>query len=453
VQLKLVTSQSGLNKLASPRWKQGYDHEQQRPARPLVMGWSGSSVFDVSCQNPLRNRAKMPTMSVFDVLPPAGWQPTPFSEFVLKIHSRCDLSCQYCYVYEMSDQSWRSQPRSISRENIEHLARRIAEHVEIHSLDMIQVVLHGGEPLLAGAKLIDYTVSTIRSATNAQVGFVMQTNGVLLDAEYLKLFDELDIHVGISLDGDAGAHDRHRRRANGEGTYAAVARSLELLSSDPFRHLFNGLLCTIDPRNDPIGTYEALLRFQPPTIDFLLPHGNWSSPPPGRIPGSRETPYGDWLVSVFDHWYRAPRQEIRIRLFSEIIKLLLGGASTTELVGLSPVGVVVVETDGSIEQSDILKSAYPGASATGLHISRDSFDSAIALPSFAARQIGIHALGDECCACEIRQTCGGGLYAHRYREDSGFANPSVYCPDLFLLISHIRRNVKSGIAGIMEEKS
>lgn len=35
-------------------------------------------------------------------------------------------------------------------------------------------------------------------------------------------------------------------------------------------------------------------------------------------------------------------------------------------------------------------------------------------------------------------SCGGGLYTHRYRDDgSRFDNPSVYCPDLLTLISHI----------------
>ena len=62
------------------------------------------------------------------------------------------------------------------------------------------------------------------------------------------------------------------------------------------------------------------------------------------------------------------------------MKLMLGGASTTELLGLSPIGAIVVETDGSIEQSDILKSAFQGASVTGLHVSRDSFDSALCPP-------------------------------------------------------------------------
>lgn len=353
----------------------------------------------------------------------------------------------------MADDGWQSQPKRMTHETIDCVAARIAEHVRAHSLDAVQIVLHGGEPLLAGVGLIEYAVKKIRAVTRAQVGFDMQTNAVLLDAAYLKLFDAHDIHVAVSLDGDAHAHDRYRRRANGEGSHAAVVRSLRLLTTDPFRHLFNGLLCTIDPRNDPLGTYDALLRFEPPEIDFLLPHGNWASPPPGRIPGLRETPYANWLIRIFDYWYGAARQETRIRLFAEIINLLLGGTSSTELVGLSPIGAVVVETDGSIDQSDILKSAFQGASTTGLHVSRDSFDAVLSLPSFAARQIGTLALSEGCVNCDIHRVCGGGLYAHRYRADNGFKNPSVYCPDLLRLISHIRDVVRADVTNLKASSS
>jgi uncharacterized protein len=135
------------------------------------------------------------------------------------------------------------------------------------------------------------------------------------------------------------------------------------------------------------------------------------------------------------------------------MKLLLGRASTTELLGLSPIGAIVIETDGSVEQSDILKSAFQGASATGLHVSRDSFDAALSLPSFITQQIGYHALGDTCRNCEIHRVCGGGLYAHRYHADSGFANPSVYCQDLFRIISHIRDAMRADVAALRRGES
>jgi uncharacterized protein len=376
-----------------------------------------------------------------------GWRPTPFREFVLKIHSRCDLACDYCYMYEMADQSWRRQPARMPRAVLDQAAGRIAEHAAAHRLDRVRVILHGGEPLLAGPELITYAVTAIQAAMpdgiRADLG--IQTNGVGLDAAYLRLFGQLGLRVGVSLDGNADAQDRHRRHRDGRGSHDEVAAALRLLGSPEFRHLFSGLLCTIDTRNDPLATYAALLDFHPPMADFLLPHGNWSSPPRDRRPGAAETPYASWLIAIFDHWYRSPGPRLRIRLFTEIIHLLLGGASETETVGLSPVAVLVVETDGSIEEEDALKSAYPGAPATGLHVGRHSFDEALLRPSVAARQIGVLALCEECRSCPVYRVCGGGHYAHRYRAGTGFASPSVYSPDLFRLITHIREAVEPDI--------
>lgn len=379
-----------------------------------------------------------------------GWRPVPFREFVLKIHSRCDLACDYCYMYAMADQSWRGRPRTMSGRTLDKVAERIAEHAATYELESVELILHGGEPLLAGTGLLEEAVSKVRRAVSGtRVDATIQTNGVGLDRGFLEMFDRLDVHVGLSLDGDATGHDRHRRHADGRGSHAEVLAALELLTGERYAHLFDGLLCTVDLRNDPHATYDALMAWDPPAVDFLLPHGNWAAPPPGRIPRSPETPYADWLIPLFDRWYRsAPKSDVR--LFGELIRLLLGGASTSESVGLSPVGIVVIETDGAIEQSDMLKSAYPGAPETGMHVDRDALDSVLRLPSVVARQIGADALAPECRNCDVRAVCGGGLYAHRYRPGRGFANPSVYCRDLYRLITHIRESVRADLAALSQ---
>ena len=43
-----------------------------------------------------------------------GWRPIPFREFVVKVHSRCDLACDYCYMYEIADETWRARPGRMS---------------------------------------------------------------------------------------------------------------------------------------------------------------------------------------------------------------------------------------------------------------------------------------------------------------------------------------------------
>lgn len=380
-----------------------------------------------------------------DALLSAGWQPQPFRQFCLKLHSRCNLACSYCYIYTMADSRWHSRPRVMTSGIIDQVAFRVAEHVHTHNLPSIEIILHGGEPLLAGLALIRYAVTRIRHAVGSSVGvrFNIQTNAVLLDKSFLRLFDELDVGVSVSLDGDRAAHDRMRQFRGGRGSHSAVEAALRNLTAPPYRRLFSGLLCTIDLRNDPVATYEALIEFAPPAVDFLLPQGNWSAPPAGRDPDSHAAPYADWLIAVFERWMRAPRQETVVRLFEALMNVLVGKPSPTEGVGLTPVCLAVVETDGAIEQSDMLAAAYHGAGITNLDVMHDSFGAALLSPGMVARQIGIDALSAQCRACTLSRVCGGGLYPHRYRKASGFANPSVYCPDLYRLITHVKSRVES----------
>src|ERR1700722_3138811 len=139
-----------------------------------------------------------------------GWKPASFREFIVKIHSRCDLSCDYCYMYEMADQSWRSQPKRMSVDIAEATALRIGEHARAHGLREVALILHGGEPLLAGQQLIWSLVAATRKAAGpgVTVHAYVQTNGVGLTDAYLRLFDELTVRVGVSLDGGPEEHDR-----------------------------------------------------------------------------------------------------------------------------------------------------------------------------------------------------------------------------------------------------
>ena len=371
----------------------------------------------------------------------AGHQPVPFRQFILKVHSRCNLSCSYCYVYEMADQAWRQLPKRMSGQVARLAVERIAEHASRHGLSSVDIILHGGEPLLAGSAWLAELVGSLRANVPARVNVAIQTNGTLLSRPVLETLRDLGVSIGVSLDGDADATGRHRRYADGRNGFDAIADGLRLLATPEFRDCFSGILCTVDVANDPIGTYEALLAFSPPALDLLLPHANWSAPPPG-------SGYADWLISVFERWYGAPRQETRVRLFSELIQLVLGQPGAVEGLGLLPSTLVVVDTDGAIKQLDSLSSAYAGAADTGLHIASSGFDDALGHPTTVARQIGVAALSPQCLSCQVMEICGGGLYPHRYRRGTGFRNSSVYCDDLFRLITHVRDRVRAGIGQI-----
>ena len=339
----------------------------------------------------------------------------------------------------------------MSRETLSSTAARIAEHVERHGQPEIRIVFHGGEPLLAGTAFLADAARLIRSAVppSTRVDCTTQTNGVLLTGSALDDLLRADIGVGVSIDGAPDDHDRHRQFRGGRGSHAEVAAALRRLAARPHDRLYRGLLCTIDLDNDPLGTYESLLEFRPPRIDFLLPHGNWTTPPPGRSTSPDETPYANWLIPVFAEWYENYRPGgTVVRLFEEILSLILGGPSHSEMIGTSRVGLLVIETNGALEQVDTLKSAYQGAAGVGLDVFSHPFDALLEHPAIAARQIGLEALCDTCRACDLAEICGAGYYPHRYLAGDGYRNPSVYCPDLMALIRHVDAQVRPEVEAV-----
>lgn len=69
-------------------------------------------------------------------------------EVVLKISERCNLNCSYCYIFNMGSELALNSAPVISNNTIIELKsflERVAEEVE-HNV--IQVDLHGGEPLM-----------------------------------------------------------------------------------------------------------------------------------------------------------------------------------------------------------------------------------------------------------------------------------------------------------------
>ena len=359
---------------------------------------------------------------------------------VLKIAQRCNLNCTYCYVYNRGDDSWQRRPPLISDEVITAFGRRVTEHCEKHSIPRFVVEFHGGEPLLVGKARMQRLLDILRAeCPRIELKFLLQTNGVLLDEEWVSLFRFNAITVGISLDGPPELADRYRVFLDGKGSTVRVLENVRRLqrSNVGFEEIFGGILCVIHPDANGAELVRWFVAEGFHRFDFLLPDGHYANAPPGTgVVGSVRR----FLLEAFDEWYGMGEGAPEIRLFETMMLGFMGITPQLDALGGDLRRLCVVESDGSVGISDVLRFCHPNYAVDHLDVFKDPLDA----------RTEIYRIGElqepcqQCRACPYFQSCGGGYLPHRF-DGKSFANPSLYCEALYSLgermASVIRRDV------------
>jgi uncharacterized protein len=332
-------------------------------------------------------------------------------------------------------------------------AERVREHCERHEKHDVAIIFHGGEPLLGGLDHLQTLVEVIESifvgsSVRAHIG--MQSNGLLFTPEIGDFMLAHNVSIGVSIDGPPEINDRYRVDHQGRGLSARLEEKLHLLASPRYHRVFSGFLIVVNLEADPVQVFDYLRQFEPGGIDYILPYDNYDRRPPGKD-DFEATPYGDWLVRLFDHWF-GRYDSIRIREFDSILRMLFGGSSLVESIGPGPVDLVIVETNGDVEGVDSLKGTYDGATVLGLNIFDHDFDTVSQHVAVRKRHLGVSGLCRTCLQCPVVDFCGGGYLPNRYSAALGFDNPSIFCRDLEKIIRHVHARAMTAIhaKGIME---
>ncbi len=347
-------------------------------------------------------------------------------------------------MYEHADQSWRAQPRVMSDAVTTALAMRVGEYADEEKLTAVNVIFHGGEPLLAGAPRIVQTAQRIRGAVPPQttLRFSLQTNGTLLDEAALAWLVDAGIWVSLSLDGGKTANDLHRLDHRGRSSFERTVRALELLERN--REIYGGVISVVDPSVDPEDLFAFFGPRTPPGWDFLLPDAHYECRPRGR--DADPTLYERWLLRAFDVWFDK-YSTIPVRTFDAILAALAGLPSETDSFGFGEPDLLTIETDGTYHSLDVLKITASEATSLGLGLDRNPISEAAASPKLLAYRelLSFAGLSMSCQRCSEVGVCGGGAVPHRYSLD-GFKNPSVYCAEMLGLIQHARNRVNATLA-------
>lgn len=355
-------------------------------------------------------------------------------------------------MYNKGDTSWRSQPKVMSEETVLRLLERIVEHYGVCSPpEPVILSFHGGEPLFAGTDFFRFFIEKAKEIllpAGIQPSFSIQTNATLIDEEWCQIFYDDYFDIGISLDGKKEINDIHRLYHNGKGSYDDVIKGVQQVKSYQNLEEGMGFLVVVNIDGDPVETYEFFKQMG--SFDFLLPdftHDDKDS----RI-GKDQTAYADWMIKVFDQWFRDPDRP-GIRYFGSLVESILGGNGGADTMGDRYNDILVIETDGSYEAVDALKICGEGFTKANTNVASESIEEALQTDLASLYQRSHKVLSEQCQHCKINSVCGGGYLPHRYSKNNGFNNPSVYCNDLLKLITHIQNTLLDVISEDVLEKT
>ena len=357
-------------------------------------------------------------------------------QLILKVASRCNLNCSYCYVYNKGDTSWRGRPPVMSDEVFAASMDRTRDYCSAIGEQAVLLTFHGGEPCLVGAGRFSMWCQTARQRLRGlDVTISIQTNGTLIDEHWLQVFREHSVGVGVSIDGPAVIHDRFRVDHAGRGSHESVTGALAMLRGTGLRY---GLLCVIPLGSDPVVVHRHFANLGAPSVTYLFP--DYTHDTIGEIRGLfGETPCADFLIGVFEEWWSCGTLEFQVRDLWNMARVILGGESEIEVIGNPAPRYFFVETDGTIEGLDALRVCENGITRTNLNVFTAGFDD-VRLAG-GLHSTTIHEgmpLPDACRGCPEEQTCAGGYLPHRYSRARAFNNQSVWCADLKKLFAHIR---------------
>jgi uncharacterized protein len=363
---------------------------------------------------------------------------------ILKIASRCNLNCAYCYVYNKEDQTWRNRPPLMSDDVFKATVDRIKRHCLAVSQRHVHVFFHGGEPSLLGPTRFAAWCAHLRQALDgiAAVEFGIQTNGTLLNHSWIDVFRKNRVSVGVSLDGPKWVHDSQRIDHSGRGSYDRVVRGLTLLREGSIEHR---ILCVIPLGISPLTVHHHLLSFGCNSLTYIFPDFTHDT-----VHAIRDkygpTPCADFMIPIFDNWWFNGTMNLRINDLWNIARIILGGESQIETLGGMPPRYVFVETDGEIEGLDCLRCCEEGLSRTDLNVRNSDFiDIATASPLHSEAIFKGLPLPTACRNCPEEITCAGGYLPHRYSRDGRFDNPSIWCHDILKLFKHMRERLDVSI--------
>jgi len=369
------------------------------------------------------------------------------------VTNSCNLGCHYCYA----DQS--AEKGIMDLKTLENMITKIALYNNGQS--NTKFIWHGGEPLLAGLNFYQDAMTIQNKFPGCAFKNNIQTNGTLINQDLLDLFKVNNFYVGISLDGDAAAHNRNRPYKNGKNSFEDVFNNLLKVKEN---NIPTSIICVVNKTTEK--HYIQILNFfkeHSINVKFnpQFPSGRASENPDL---GLSSVEFGNLMITIFDKWfYDDTNPVIDIKPFSEIIGNLF------EYKNNQHKRIIPFDCTFRNDCANSFLTVDPGGNvytcgrfAGNPHfcmgnINSNSIEEMLKqkpVEIFQERSIRVH---QDCADCSYLAICNSGCPEFAYAFTGDVLEKDGYCQGYKMLFSHIEKSIMNelwdGLANPQESQT
>lgn len=354
-------------------------------------------------------------------------------QIVFKISERCNLACSYCYFFFRGDESYKTHPPIVPEDVVSGLIAFMRDAHENHSVERIDIVLHGGEPLLMKKRRFSAMMDRLQDETpdSLEIRFAMQTNAALIDGDWIDIFAKHQIGVGVSFDGPKEIHDEFRIDHKGRGSYDDCRAGWDKLreASDQGRLPPPGLLGVINHKRDAKEIFNHFVHdLQATVLNFLLPDLHHDD----NISQEEIDGTARYLIDVFHAWLENKNNKVSIRFISEVYSPLLSDFIMDESVTYKEDYrcILTVASNGEIRTEDTVTTLDERFRNGLLNVRTHTLSDVVACDWWRELSEASAIRPKQCVDCAWWSVCKSGKPYNRFSKARGFDNHSVFCSAL-----------------------
>lgn len=350
--------------------------------------------------------------------------------------SKCNLNCKYCFYNSISSARAVKDYGFMKEDTIKKILDRVFEYCNDGNCS---IAFQGGEPLLIGTDFYKQFIDYIKINNNGtSFSFALQTNGTLINDEWANFFSENKFLIGISLDGNKNLHNLNRVDHSRNDSFNKVMNGIHLL--EKYYVDFNILTVVTSALCKKVdSTYNFYKKNNFTYLQFIpclepLENSDMNLSTFSITPSQ----YGDFLINLFDLWYKdmLSGKYVNIRFFDNILGLFFNkDYEACEMKGICSCQHII-ESNGEVYPCDF----YTYESHSIGNILENSFDHIHKSQSTLNFIHSSKNINDKCKKCPYLNFCRGGCRRHRENQKD---NLNYFCESYYKFYSHSLEKFKN----------